>query len=104
STAMARRATLHTPIGDAASRKRRSRENQVRTGLIAGGSRIRTIGPALEERPFRRSTSVSAPTARIDDNPRRDRWFEAPFLERRVMPRRAAGMALLSSRGIGSRR
>ena len=31
---------------DAAPRKRRSRENQVRTGLTAGGNRIRTIGPS----------------------------------------------------------
>jgi hypothetical protein len=30
-------------------------ENQVRNGLSAGGKEIRTLGPAVEERPFRRA-------------------------------------------------
>src|SRR5712671_3835328 len=55
-----------------------------RDGLSAGGNRIRTIGPAVEERPFRRPTSVSAPTARIGEIPERVRWFESGFLHRRV--------------------
>jgi hypothetical protein len=50
--------------------------------LFPGGNRIRTIGPAVEERPFRRPTSVSAPTARIGDNPRDGPMV--PFLRRRV--------------------
>ena len=34
-------------------------ENQVRTGLPAGGNRIRTIGPAVKYRPLGRSASLS---------------------------------------------
>src|SRR5258707_10669854 len=54
---------------------RANRPSQVRrlgtgeNGLAAGGNRIRTIGPAVEERPFRRPTSVSVPTARIGEIP-----------------------------------
>jgi hypothetical protein len=30
-------------------------ESQVRTGLSAGGKEIRTVGPAVKEKPFRRA-------------------------------------------------
>jgi hypothetical protein len=66
---------------------------QRRERLPAGGSRIRTIGPAVEERPFRRPTFLF-PRQRLGSVtiPERDRWFESTSLQRRVcelsVPRR----------------
>src|SRR5438309_11621828 len=45
---------------------------------------IASLGPAVEERPFRRPTSVSALTARIGEIPERDRGFESGFLRQPV--------------------
>ena len=55
-------------------------ENQVRTGLPAGGRRIRTLGPPLKKDPPRRDVR---PLQHFLAE--RDRGFESVFLQRRVL-------------------
>jgi len=59
-------------------------ENQVRTGLPAGGRRIRTLGPPLKKDPPRRDVR---PLQHFLAE--RDRGFESVFLHRRVGCERA---------------
>src|SRR5689334_4596826 len=70
-------------------------KSQVRTGLAAGGSRVRNIGPAVEKSAFWRATRVFAPGCDGSERPPisgRDRRFESGFLQQRVcelsVPRR----------------
>src|SRR5437899_4538179 len=83
---------LHLGLVTTRMRRRRSSmgcapENQVRTGLAAGGKEIRTLGPARERVTSSRGPEEAEGRLRCLVEPvllRGDREFESPSLQRGV--------------------